>query len=119
MEKTNADLGVGIEAGIYPFPGTLTGYLDVQICAVASPDGRITIGHGPGFEYPHVVIRRILEDGVEAGVAVGELVNDLELKRKVGAIGVLSKGLLTRRELNEIAVLMVMIPRVNTPSFFL
>jgi inosine/xanthosine triphosphatase len=117
LEKTNADLGVGIEAGIYPFPGTLTGYLDVQVCAVVSPDGKVTIGHGPGFEYPPVVIERILKEGVEAGVAMGELVRDPELKRKVGAIGVLSKGLLTRKELNEIAVLMAMIPRLNSELF--
>ena len=96
LEKTGADLGVGIEAGIYPFPETLTGYLDVQVCAVASPDGVVTVGHGPGFEYPPVVIRKILGEGVEAGIAMGELVNDPELKKKRGAIGVLSKGLLTR-----------------------
>ncbi len=116
--ETGVDLGVGIEAGIYPFPGTLTGYLDVQVCAVVSPDGRITMGHGPGFEYPPVVIERILNEGVEAGVAMGQLVKDPELKRKVGAIGVLSKGLLTRTELNEMAVLMAMIPRLNQELFF-
>jgi len=118
LEKTSAELGVGIEAGIYQFPKTLTGYLDIQVCAVASPDGRITIGHGPGFEYPPVVIERILNEGVEAGIAMGGLVNDLELKKKIGAIGVLSKGLLTRTELNEIAVLMAMIPRLNRGLFF-
>jgi len=113
LEAGRADLGVGIEAGIYRFPKTITGYLDIQVCAVASPDGRVTVGHGPGFEYPPRVIERITGDGVEAGLAMGELVNDLELKRKIGAIGVLSKGLLTRRELNSIAVLMAMIPRIN------
>ncbi|WP_457742176.1 inosine/xanthosine triphosphatase [Thermococcus sp.] len=118
LEKSKADLGVGIEAGIYSFPNTITGYLDVQVCAIASPDGLITIGHGPGFEYPPVVIERILNEGIEAGIAMGELVNDPELKRKVGAIGVLSKGLLTRTELNEIAVLMAMIPRLNEELFF-
>lgn len=117
LEENKADLGVGIEAGIYPFPGTLTGYLDVQVCAIASPDGLVTLGHGPGFEYPPLVIRRIISESVEAGVAMGELVNDLELKKKIGAIGVLSKGLLTRRELNEIAVLMAMIPRLNPELF--
>ncbi|WP_457751229.1 inosine/xanthosine triphosphatase [Thermococcus sp.] len=113
LEEGNADLGVGIEAGIYRFPETITGYLDIQVCAIASPDGRITIGHGPGFEYPPVVIERIMEEGVEAGLAMGELVDDPELKKKIGAIGVLSKGLLNRRELNSIAVLMAMIPRLN------
>lgn len=118
LEKANADLGVGIEAGIYPFPGTLTGYLDVQVCAVASPDGVITVGHGPGFEYPPVVIEKVLNEGVEVGIAMGELVDDPELKKKIGAIGVLSKGLLPRTELNEIAVLMAMIPRLNRELYF-
>lgn len=118
LEKANADLGVGIEAGIYSFPGTLTGYLDVQVCAIVSPDGVITIGHGPGFEYPPVVIEKVLNDGVEVGIAMGELVDDPELKKKIGAIGVLSKGLLPRTELNEIAVLMAMIPRMNQERFF-
>ncbi|AIU69513.1 NTPase [Thermococcus eurythermalis] len=118
LEKTGADLGVGIEAGIYPFPKTLTGYLDIQVCAVASPDGMITVGHGPGFEYPPVVIEKVLNEGVEVGIAMGELVKDPELKKKIGAIGVLSKGLLTRTELNEIAVLMAMIPRLNRELYF-
>ena len=113
LKKGNADLGVGIEAGIYEFSGTLTGYLDIQVCAVASPNGLVTLGHGPGFEYLPVVTRRILEEGFGAGMAMGELVNDLELKKKVDAIGFPSKGLLTRKELNEIAVLMTMIPRLN------
>ncbi len=64
MEKGGADLGVGIEAGIYEFLGTLTGYLDVQVCAIASPNGLVILGHGPGFEYPPLLIRRILDEGV-------------------------------------------------------
>ena len=73
LKKGNADLGVGIEAGIYESPGTLTGYLDIQVCAVASPNGLVTLGHGPGFEYLPVVTRRILEEGVEAGIAMESL----------------------------------------------
>jgi len=113
LEKTGADFGVGIEAGLYPVPETLTGYMDVQFCAVADRDGRITLGHGPGFEYPLKVIRRVFEEDLEVGIAMGELVNDPELKRKIGAIGVLSHGRLVRKELNKLAVLMAMVPRLN------
>jgi inosine/xanthosine triphosphatase len=90
IERTDADFGVGIEAGLYHVPGTLTGYMDVQFCAVVDRKGRITLGHGPGFEYPPGVIRRVFEEGVAVGIAMGELVNEPELKRKVGAIGVLT-----------------------------
>ncbi|MDI3476140.1 MAG: inosine/xanthosine triphosphatase [Thermococcaceae archaeon] len=113
IEKTDADFGVGIEAGLYPVPETITGYMDVQFCAVVDREGRITLGHGPGFEYPPGVIRRVFEEGVEVGIAMGELVNDPELKRKVGAIGVLTHGRLVRKELNKLAVLMALVPRLN------
>jgi inosine/xanthosine triphosphatase len=113
IAKTDADFGVGIEAGLYPVPGTLTGYMDVQFCAVVDRKGKITLGHGPGFEYPPGMIRRVFEEGVEVGIAMGELVNDPELKRKIGAIGVLTHGRLVRKELNKLAVLMALVPRLN------
>ncbi|WP_048149930.1 inosine/xanthosine triphosphatase [Palaeococcus ferrophilus] len=112
LEKGKADLGVGIEAGIYPVPRSLTGYFDIQFCAVVDGEGWLTIGHGPGFEYPPYVIERIKE-GVEAGVAMDELVGESGLKRKIGAIGFLTHGMLPRKDLNKLAVLMAMVPRMN------
>ncbi|MBP1911637.1 inosine/xanthosine triphosphatase [Thermococcus stetteri] len=113
LEKTGADFGVGIEAGLYSVPETITGYMDVQFCAVVDREGRITLGHGPGFEYPPGVIKRVFGEGVEVGIAMGELVNDPGLKRKIGAIGVLTHGRLVRKELNKLAVLMALVPRLN------
>ncbi|WP_231855822.1 DUF84 family protein [Thermococcus peptonophilus] len=97
IEKAGADFGVGIEAGLYPI----------------DREGRITLGHGPGFEYPLGVIRRVFGEGVEVGIAMGELVNDPELKRKIGAIGVLTHERLVRKELNKLAMLMALVPRLN------
>ncbi|NJF25627.1 inosine/xanthosine triphosphatase [Thermococcus sp. Bubb.Bath] len=113
LEKTGADFGVGVEAGLYSVPETLTGYMDIQFCAIVDKEGRTTFGHGPGFEYPPGVIRRVFEEDVEVGIAMGELVNDRELKRKIGAIGVLTHGRLVRKELNKLAVLMALVPRLN------
>ncbi|WP_297489673.1 DUF84 family protein [Thermococcus sp.] len=52
LEKGKADIGVGIGAGVYPVPASLTGYFDIQFCAILDRERWITIGHGPGFEYP-------------------------------------------------------------------
>ena len=109
LEKGKADIGVGIEAGIYPVPNSLTGYFDVQFCAILDRDGWLTIGHGPGFEYPFYVIKRIKE-GIEAGGAMDELVGEKDLKKKIGAIGYLTHGILPRKELNKLAVLMHWFP---------
>jgi len=118
LRKCNAEFGVGIEVGIHEVPWTLTGYMDVQFCAVVDTKGVVTLGHGPGFEYPPYVIKRIME-GVEAGVGMEELTGKKDVKRTTGAIGILTRGLLDRTHLNEIAVLMALIPRLNPELFLL
>lgn len=107
----DADFGVGIEAGLI-WHKELKLYFDVQFCAVVSRDGKLTIGHGSGFIYPPKVIEKVL-----AGRSVGDVMSELagieKLGYKIGAIGYLSKGLLTREELTEQAVLMALIPRLR------
>jgi len=110
---TGADYGVGIEAGLIEFPGTLTGYIDLQVCAIVDREGRITIGHGPGFEYPPAVVREVLEAGHEVGEVMERLTGIRDIKRRMGAIGYLSKGVIDRTRLCELAVLMALIPRIN------
>ncbi len=107
----DADFGVGIEAGLI-WHQELKIYFDVQFCAIVSRDNRLTIGHGSGFVYPPKVIERVL-----AGHPVGEVMSELagieKLGHKIGAIGYLSKNLLTREQLTEQAVLMALIPRLR------
>lgn len=107
----DADFGVGVEAGLI-WHQELQLYFDVQFCAIVGRDGKITIGHGSGFVYPPKVIERVL-----AGRPVGDVMSELtgieRLGHKIGAIGYLSKGLLTREQLTEQAVLMALIPRLR------
>lgn len=107
----DADFGVGIEAGLV-WNGTLKTYFDVQFCAIIDREGRLTVGHGPGFVYPPKVIAE-----VKKGRAVGEVMEELtgipEIGRREGSVGYLSEGLLTRRELTEQAVIAALIPRIR------
>ncbi len=118
LKKGNADLGVGIEAGLYEVPNTITGYMDIQFCAIVDREGRITLGHGPGFEYPPYAVERVLREGVEVALPMSELSGDEELKKTIGAIGFLTRKKLVRKELNKLAVLMAMIPRINEELYF-
>jgi inosine/xanthosine triphosphatase len=104
--------GVGIEAGLVAVPGTVTGYFDYQIAAVADQNRRITLGSGPGFEYPPQVIREVL-GGREVGEVVGDLCQNANQKREAGAIGWLSSGLLDRAAVLELAVLLALMPRLH------
>jgi len=111
-EKT-ADLGVGIDAGLIDVPQTISGYMDQQFTAIVDRTGRVTIGAGPSFEYPKVVIDRIFKEGIESNTAMVDLSGVEAIGHKQGAIGHFSKGRMDRTRLTELVVLMVMIPRLN------
>lgn len=111
----DCDLSVGIESGLHRAPETITGFIDLQWCAIY--DGsRITIGVSAGFEYPPSVIRDVLA-GREVGEVMDELTGVDELGKKRGAVSFLSHGLLDRTGNTEQCVLMAMIPRMN-PSLY-
>lgn len=106
-----ADFGMGIEAGLFHVPAT-GGLLDVQACVVLDRAGRITYGQGPGFAYPAEV-----QDALRAGASVGEVLSRVagvpDIGRKMGAVGWLSRGHLTRAALTEPAILMAFLPRLR------
>lgn len=106
-----ADFGVGVEAGLFHVPAT-GGLLDVQACVVLDHAGRLTYGQGPGFAYPPDV-----QDALRAGASVGDVLSRLadvpDIGRKMGAVGWLSRGHLTRSALTEPAILMAFLPRLR------
>ncbi len=107
----DCSFSVGIEAGLFSCPSTITGYIDFQVACIF--DGkRYTIGFGPGFEYPPAVVALVLE-GRAVGSVMEELTGMKELGRKKGAIGYLSKDVIRREDLTEIAVTMALIPWIN------
>lgn len=108
---SDGDFGVGIEAGLIWDP-SVGDFLDVQYCAVVDRSGRITLGHGPGFEYPRPVVDRV-RAGKTVSEAMAELTGIQEIGSKHGAIGYLTERRLDRDELTEAAVLMAMVPRIR------
>jgi inosine/xanthosine triphosphatase len=111
IEKTKADFGVGVEAGLF-YNRVLNKHLDIQYCAVVDSSGKMTVGHGPGFEYPPEVVRAVL-DGGTVGEKMSEITEIEEIGHKMGSIGYLSDGMIDRTALTEIAVLMALIPRIR------
>lgn len=101
-------MAVGIEAGVFE---RYDGLYDVQHCAVIDSDGKITIGMGSGFRYPDKVAE-LVRNGKTVGEAMKEIYSGKDIGREQGAIGILSKGLLDRRELTEQSVLNAMLPRI-------
>ncbi len=105
------DFSVGVEAGLFSLKNTNTGFLDFQVAAIYN-GFKISIGFGPGFEYPPMVIEEVLK-GQEVGVVMEKLTNIKNIGKKFGAIYFLTKGVISRDELTRIAVTMALIPWIN------
>ncbi len=110
------DLSVGIESGLMETPGPITGYIDLQWCAIFDGE-KITLGVSAGFEYPPEVIEEVLK-GKEVGHVMDKVTGVDNLGQKTGAVSYLSKGLLDRTENTEQCVLTAMIPRMNEGIYF-
>lgn len=110
------DLSVGIESGLLKVPKTITGYIDLQWCAVYDGN-KITIGASSGFEYPPTVIKQVLA-GVEVGDVMDKVTGVDKLGQKKGAVSYLSRDMLNRTENTEECVLTAMIPRMNKDIYF-
>ena len=110
----NADIGVGIEAGLFRRED---GIYDVQYCAILDKMGRYTFGTGPGFRYPPMIEPELVKGSTVGDVFAEKIVGE-SIGRKGGAIGYLTNGVLKRQELTESAVLAAMVPRINKELYF-
>ncbi|MCQ4153768.1 MAG: inosine/xanthosine triphosphatase [Archaeoglobales archaeon] len=105
------DFSVGIEAGLMSVRHTITGYMDFQVAVIYNGE-KFTIGFGPGFEYPRVVVDNALK-GIEVGKTMEKISGIEKIGWKFGAVHYLSKGAISRTELSRIAVTMALIPWLN------
>ncbi len=117
LKASSYDFGVGIEAGLVPAPRTRSGFVDVQWCAILDREGNLTLGHGSGFEYPRKAIEEVFVRKREVGKVMERLSGIKRIGERMGAIGYLSRGRLTRTRLTEQAVFMAMLPRIRTSLY--
>ena len=110
------DLSVGIESGLLEVPHSITGYLDLQWCAIYDGE-KITLGVSAGFEYPPMVIEQVL-GGKEVGDVMDQVTGVNKLGQKTGAVSHLTQGMLDRTGNTEQCVLMAMVPRMNEGIYF-
>lgn len=113
----DADYSVGIEAGLF-WNEEIKEYFDKAFCAILDRYGNFTYGYSGGFTYPPKVIEMV-KKGMEVGDAMEVISGIKDIKKKMGAIGYLSKGKIKREEFNAQAVLMAMIPRISHELYFL
>lgn len=111
------DLSVGIESGLMRAPHTITGYVDLQWCAIFDGE-KLSLGVSAGFEYPPQVVEEVLK-GQEVGKVMDEITGVDDLGKKRGAVSFLTQGLLDRVGNSEQCVLMAMVPRINSHHYLI
>jgi len=96
----NCDYSIGLESGLMPVPYTKSGYMDFGACAIF--DGsEYHLGLSSAWEFPDKrVTDFIIKEGLSMSEAINKagLTNDPNIKSEEGAVGILTKGRMTRKE---------------------
>lgn len=112
------DLGFGIESGLIEVPHTKTGMMDVCVCAIY--DGNeYHIGLSSAFECPPRVMELVHAEGLDLNQAFQRagLTEDPKIGSAEGAIGLLTKGRVTRQEYTKQALVMALIHLENAEFY--
>lgn len=106
--------GVGIESGVFQLATTTSHY---DICAASIYDGvQHHIGLSSAFCLPPLISNLILEQGLDLSQALnaGRFTQQSDIGSQEGAIGIFTKGRLTRQQYTEQALLMAVVPLENS-----
>jgi inosine/xanthosine triphosphatase len=103
----DADLGIGIEGGVVAEADG--GVRSCAWAAVVGRDGREGIGGSLAMRLPDRVAQ-LVRGGVELGHAMDALTGEHNVKQGVGAVGILTAGLVTRQQAYEVLVAYALVP---------
>ncbi len=101
----HADWGVGIEGGVVE---NEFGMMTCAWCAIEDRSGRVGVGGSTNMLLPEEVVERV-RAGKELGQAMDEFAKITNVRRKMGAIGVMTKGLTDRQRAYEFIVKMAVV----------
>ncbi len=105
-EVAEADWGIGLEGGIIQSEmGTMT----TAWCVIVDRSGSLGVGGASNMLLPEAVAARVL-GGMELGEAMDEYASIQDVKHKMGAIGILTKGLIDRQQAYEVIVKFALAP---------
>lgn len=102
--------GIGIEAGVLTL-STFNVNLDATVAVVIDRKGFITLGLSPAFMIPPAFMSELMI-GKELNDVVEEYYGVSNAGKGIGFIGLLSRGLTKRINLNTEAVYMAFLPRM-------
>jgi inosine/xanthosine triphosphatase len=113
LKLTDADFGVGIESGVMKFGEK---WYNLGFITIVDRKGNIGTGTSGWFECPSGILKE-LENGKELGQVISEITGRVDMQRQDGAIGIFTKGKVTRKELYKHGVFMAL-AKFLSPEIF-
>lgn len=114
LKTTQADLAVGLEGGVFEIDKEM---YNIAWCALIDKKGTCSFGGGMCFLVPDFLARQIRQGG-EMGPLMAQLTGIKDIKKKGGAISVLTKGLTNRTQGYQELVRMAMV-KFRRPRLYL
>ena len=103
----DADWGIGIEGGVIGVANN--GVRTCAWAAIVSRDGREGVGGSLSLELPRAVAD-LVRSGTELGHAMDAVTGERDVKRGIGAVGILTRGLVSRQSAYETLVAYALVP---------
>jgi inosine/xanthosine triphosphatase len=101
----DADFAIGLEDGIFPVPGEERIFMNICICAISN--GQQThYGTSSAFEYPQEITDLVIGRALDISQALGAAgyTDNATIGSAEGAIGILSRGRLIRKDYTKQAL---------------
>lgn len=108
LEKTTADIGIGIEGGVCEIHNKMLAY---AVVFAKGRDGNENFAYSASFTLPEKVAKTVKE-GLELGYAIDKIYNMQGTKFNEGAVGILTR-VITRKDLYVQPVIMALYPFYN------
>ena len=109
FEVGDADYGVGIEGGLVELGGR---WYSLGFVAIIDRSGEVGTGASGWFECPKIVLDEIWK-GRELADVMDEVSGTRDSRSELGAIGILTKNRVTRKDLYAHGVYMALVPFIN------
>jgi inosine/xanthosine triphosphatase len=114
----NCHYRFGLESGLMEVPNTKTGYMDFCACVIYDGSNH-HLGLSSAFEYPSQVTHLVFKEGMDINQAFYKtgLTKNPKVGSFEGAIGILTKGRLLRKDYTKQAITMALIHLENKKLF--
>ncbi|MBT3355967.1 DUF84 family protein [bacterium] len=111
-------LSFGLESGLMEVPGSKSGVMDLCVCAIFDGEA-FHLGLSSCFECPTEMNRLMLEEGLDMSQACNRigLTDNPRIGSEEGAIGILTRGRMTRKDYTKQSIITALIHLENAELY--